>query len=377
VLNWGDVSSLRDLYDLVARKSYGTGRLVSTLQYAGGSAHQRVGALCASFGLIGGILTLAGAIGAFRWRRWYFWFELLAFGFSGPAFVAYANLNLDAPSAYFVLQRFFLLSHVLTAPLVSLGLLFLVSMISKEIRPVLVAAAAAIAVAAAAALSLPNYRRIDQSRNHIARNYAQDILKSVPPGAILLAGGDEAVLPLLYLQVVEKQRPDVSMIITPLLPGDWYVAQVRRRFPQLSLPFRRMGGRAGTSRQLIDANRNRTIAVVGDVPDKTWDGHYWFYQHGLVTIVQPMDKDVKLSVMTAENEALLRSFDIPPVATVNWDTFETGIMARYATPAYRLGQENETAHRYDQAKGWYRRAVDIDPRLQLAVDALARVSQRH
>lgn len=104
------------------------------------------------------------------------------------------------------------------------------------------------------------------------------------------------------------------------------------------------------------------------------EGHYWFYQHGLVTIVKPMEEDVKLPVMTAENEALMREFNAPRPETVHWDTFEAGIMVRYATPAYRLGNENETARRFDQAKEWYRRAQAIDPRLDLVTKALARVS---
>jgi len=41
--NWGNVSSLRDLIALIARKSYGGRRLVGTASYMGGSPFARIG----------------------------------------------------------------------------------------------------------------------------------------------------------------------------------------------------------------------------------------------------------------------------------------------------------------------------------------------
>jgi 4-amino-4-deoxy-L-arabinose transferase-like glycosyltransferase len=70
--NWGNVSSLRDLIALIARKSYGGRRLVGTASYMGGSPFARIIALCTSFGPVAGTLILLGAVQAYRRQRWYF-----------------------------------------------------------------------------------------------------------------------------------------------------------------------------------------------------------------------------------------------------------------------------------------------------------------
>ena len=113
VYSWGNVSSFRDLIGLITRRSYGSTQLVNTPGYTGGPPWPRLAALFASFDWLGGILIVAGAIEAYRRRRWFFWFGVIAFAFAGPFFVWVTNLNFQgAPSALFVLQRFFLLSHV-------------------------------------------------------------------------------------------------------------------------------------------------------------------------------------------------------------------------------------------------------------------------
>ncbi len=236
--NWGDVSSLRDLARLIARRSYGSGHLVSVAEYRGGSPVSRMIALCVSFGPLAGALTVLGAIQAYRRRRWYLWFCLIAFAFVGLLFVSITNLNLaTAPSALFVLERFFILSHVLLAPLLAFGLLFLAQFVaSSSWRRVLITSLALFAVVTPV---LINYRGIDQSQNHVARSFGRDVFATIEPGTILLAGGDAVVLPLVYLHVVEAMRPDVRLILLPLLPADWYVRQLKERYPDIVIPFGR------------------------------------------------------------------------------------------------------------------------------------------
>jgi hypothetical protein len=69
----------------------------------------------------------------YRHQRWYLWFSLIAFVCAGPFFVWITNLNLaTAPSALFVLQRFFLLLHVVLAPLLAFGVLFIIETIASS-----------------------------------------------------------------------------------------------------------------------------------------------------------------------------------------------------------------------------------------------------
>jgi Protein O-mannosyl-transferase TMEM260-like/Tetratricopeptide repeat len=71
--------------------------------------------------------------------------------------------------------------------------------------------AAAVLLALATVLSplLAHYWRNDKSDYFFARDYGQNILDTLPPNAIYFAEGDHALFPVLYLQIVEGQRPDV------------------------------------------------------------------------------------------------------------------------------------------------------------------------
>src|SRR5213078_1436289 len=116
-----------------------------------------------------GLLIILGAIRVFQRLRWYFWFSLTAFIFAGPVFIWITGLNLTtAPSALFVLQRFFLLSHVALAPLVAFGVLALAQFVARSVSstqswtlPVVTATCLAAVVISVGT----NYRRIDQSQN--------------------------------------------------------------------------------------------------------------------------------------------------------------------------------------------------------------------
>jgi hypothetical protein len=378
VVNWGGISSLADLTAHILRKDYGTGRLVSSGELAGGSPVLRIAALFASFGLLMGLLLLLGAIQAYRRRRWYFWFSLLAFGLAGPVFIAYANLNLEAASGIYVLERFFLLSHVVLAPLMAFGAALAAEGIAARVPSIRAHAKGLVAVAVlliALGGVFRSYAAIDQSGNRVARRFAEDIFAALEPGTILLAGGDEVDLPLLYLQAVEGYRPDVTLVIMPLLPGDWYVRQLRERYPNLAVPFAHYDGRLGTIKALIDANRKRPIAVVGNLPDESTKGSYWFCRHGLVAIALPMDQDVKLRELTADNQRLLSRHRPPSMSTIKTKSFERRILTRYATIPLVVGQEWEKVRSYSEAREWYQRALALDPDLSLAREGLARIAQ--
>jgi hypothetical protein len=77
-----------------------------------------------------------------------------------------------------------------------------------------------------------NWRAVDRRRMPgaaVARTSAAALLWSAPPRAVLVTGGDNDSFPLWYLQVVDGVRPDVTVAIAPLLPAEWYRAQLARR----------------------------------------------------------------------------------------------------------------------------------------------------
>jgi tetratricopeptide (TPR) repeat protein len=78
-------------------------------------------------------------------------------------------------------------------------------------------------------------RRLDKSEDHLLREYGLALLAAAEGPAVLFTFGDNAWMPIAYLQVVEGARPDVRLVAAGLLRHPWYRAQLRARFPELEL----------------------------------------------------------------------------------------------------------------------------------------------
>ncbi len=63
----------------------------------------------------------------------------------------------------------------------------------------------------------------------IATIMADEFLHEVPRHGLLLTAGDNDSYPLWYRQAVDSVRPDVQIIVTSLLPADWYLRETARR----------------------------------------------------------------------------------------------------------------------------------------------------
>jgi hypothetical protein len=375
--NWGNVSSFGDLLGLIARRSYGP-KLVNTAGYTGGPPWARLAALFSSFGPIAGLLIILGAIQAFRRTRWYFWFSLVAFVFAGPFFVWISDLNLStAPSALFVLQRFFLLSLVALAPLIAFGVAALAHFVAWSTKSTQLSSLrviAGICLLAAAITVVTNYRRLDQSRNFVARHFAEDVFNTARRDSILLVNGDGLAFPLMYLQQVENTGDETTLVVIPLLLGDWYVRQLREQHPELRVPFDHYDPQIGNLKVFVAANQERLTAIVGGVGnDHSLDLDYWPYQQGLLVMVMPKSRDVPLDTLLAQNEQLLSRCHPPAPGSIRANTFEADILNVYAYPAFNIAGTCEHAGLKAEARVWYGRALAINPQFSQAREGLARL----
>jgi hypothetical protein len=74
-----------------------------------------------------------------------------------------------------------------------------------------------------------NWKFASRADDHFTQQWAQDMLNSLEPYAILVSHGDNDTFPLWYAQEVEGVRRDVTVAVSTYLGSDWYARQLIRR----------------------------------------------------------------------------------------------------------------------------------------------------
>src|SRR4029077_2982015 len=154
----------------------------------GGWVVGRSVALGRSFSAMEVVLAGLGLAYLFRRDRALCWFFGIAAFAAGPGFIAYSNTNLSVAVLQAVLERFFMVVHVVLAPVTALGLVFVGELAAARVGPLwgrrAALATAAAAVAVAIAVAVGSYGTLDQSTDRTARLFGLDTLSAVRPGAI-------------------------------------------------------------------------------------------------------------------------------------------------------------------------------------------------
>lgn len=117
---------------------------------------------------------------------------------------------------------FYMWTFSLWGLLAGIGLAWL----TRRMRPHL----GALAIAVVALLPLAaNWTAASRSGQGFTTAWARDLMMSLEPNAVMITHGDNDSFPLWYAQAVENLRPDVTVVLTPYLPMDWYARQLNRR----------------------------------------------------------------------------------------------------------------------------------------------------
>lgn len=82
-----------------------------------------------------------------------------------------------------------------------------------------------------------NFDDHDRSDNHLARDFAYNMLMSLEEDAIIFTEGDNDTYPLWYLQNVEGIRRDVRVVCLSLLNTPWYAKQLKNQWSYTSAPL--------------------------------------------------------------------------------------------------------------------------------------------
>ena len=158
----------------------------------------------------------------------------LLFVMMGIALVVYFNTAPGEPRErdYVYAGAFYAFSIWIGMGAAALCHLFSSLVASPKVKSVAIptaAVAAGLILSASVPLILvtENWDDHDRSERYYARDLGMNYLNTAPENAILLNYGDNDTFPLWYCQEVEGIRPDVRVMNTSYLGGEWYIDEMK------------------------------------------------------------------------------------------------------------------------------------------------------
>lgn len=198
-LDWGNPENLEGFLDVVLRRNFWVRAWLESPADVLLIAADFLGSLVDQFTWIGVGFVAAGLIIGWR-RRWPILLLLL---------VTVANVGVMAlhgsRTDIFVWHRYYIASYVMLALLAGVACNVLLERLPRIVRW--------LPLALPIFMLASGWQSFDRSRYRIAEEFSLAVLRTLPPGASLIATDDNILFVLIYLNMVEHERPDVNLIL--------------------------------------------------------------------------------------------------------------------------------------------------------------------
>jgi hypothetical protein len=84
--------------------------------------------------------------------------------------------------------------------------------------------------------ALVHWPAVDASHDRRAEDFGRAVITTAPSRALIFTAGDRDTFALWYFHFALGQRPDIVILVEPLLDFDWYRAGLQSTYPDLILP---------------------------------------------------------------------------------------------------------------------------------------------
>jgi hypothetical protein len=372
VVSWGAADTWSGFLTHVLRRDYGTFQLAPT-GVAGPSAswvdtlRSWVDDLSEQVGAPGGALAVLGLSwcvwSGLRDTRWApFRSGLVALApvvLSVGVLATLGNLPVDDALHRGIVARFWQQPDLFVClwcgfGFAALGALSPPALSARVGRHVEVPAAVAIGLVALAL----RFQAMDRSKSTVVQDYGAEILRAAPRRSLIFTKGDLITNTVRYLQLAQKERPDVRVIDLELLGFPWMKTQVPAQYPEVVIPGGRYmpGATDGFNmKDLLDANMGLSpILLCGGIKagDASADGTYGRWPWGFCELVHRGADPVNLDAWVKDSEAALPRIDFAGQTHPkgSWEDVVWGdfweVRQDRAAQLLRVSGRDETKHKY-------------------------------
>jgi hypothetical protein len=81
-----------------------------------------------------------------------------------------------------------------------------------------------------------HWREVDASRDNRAEAFGQAVMRAAPPAALVFVREDRDTFAVWYFHFALRERPDISVLVEPMLGFEWYRDSLQATYPDLTLP---------------------------------------------------------------------------------------------------------------------------------------------
>jgi tetratricopeptide (TPR) repeat protein len=354
VVDWSNPDNFVTLFNSITRKSYsGTLDLLSLSYKTGENFFVNMALygkhVVRSFGWWGCALALLAGGNWIRKRETPGLFLLLFFAVTGPLFIFLANMPPN-PHAVAIVEASYLLPDIAVGLALAFGL---AELMRFRIPSFVVMAAMIIAVGSNAARAFPI---VSKRNNFYARDYVTNVWRSTPPHSVVVFHKDVQLFSLWYAQLIERRRPDVSLVATGLSGSDWYW-DMKKRWGTALCPA--VSFKSGEGWSIMKREIGTRKLLAGFETDISPTNDTTVVGHGAVIEIQ----DNKMPSV-GDNDALLQEFCLYR----NWahygetpDFFSTDLIGDMARAFQLQGHRNMELKKYDAARWFFLRAISMNP----------------
>lgn len=372
-LNWGDPSQWRNFWRVVTRADYGGLKLhpvQSTLAWTPSGLWQQSAYFLKSFQAQMGMIAITiggwGVVSMFikpSPKKIDIYRGLLAsWILSGPVFVVLSNLPLQEPSTPAILEPYLLIPVVLWMPFIVLGCRWLSERLAG--RGWVTLALLVVMV------SFKPWGGASQREDFYAYDYARNLLRMLPPEAVLFDPDDPTHFTIQTLQKLEGRREDVTLL--SFFRTRWGYEQIRKRSPELLPAFPIQSAQElehilWTYSALKRPFYAELPVKFGPVPYRV-EGLVYAAQRSAAARSTPESR----SLAKASLAQMVQRGDF--VATHHQDFFLRHLLDYYAAAHSNLGLEYAQAREWDAAVAEYEEALRINPAQSAAWNNLGSVA---